>query len=235
MNRLVAIREWADARGMTGIDHPILIVVGDASRTAVVSNSDLDVNLVQPPRSIDEALQAGSDDVDRWIDAGTDLIALAGSDETAALITIGVLTKLDAAAILGLPTDRDDDTWMRDCANLRDRMRAVRPHLGEQADLLRALDAPVIAYLVGAISRARSRNTAVLIDGLAAIAAALIAQRSDTKVTEWLVLAQRTAHAAFQPAADRLDLDPILDLGLLDDAGTASVLALPIVRAALLR
>jgi nicotinate-nucleotide--dimethylbenzimidazole phosphoribosyltransferase len=235
MNRLLAIRRWADDRGIAGIDQPILIVVGADSHTAVVASSDLDVRMVQPPRDIDQAIQAGSDDADRLIDTGTDLLALAGSDETAALITIGVLTKLDAAAILGLPTELDDDTWMRECANLRDRMRHVRPHLGEHADLLRALDAPVIAYLVGAVSRARSRNTPVLVDGLAATAAALIAQRSDSKLTEWLLLAQRTAHAAFQPAADRLDLDPILDLGLRDEPGTASALALPIVRAALLR
>jgi nicotinate-nucleotide--dimethylbenzimidazole phosphoribosyltransferase len=235
MNRLLAIREWAGARGIARIDQPILIVVGAEVQTAVVSSSDLDVYMVQPPRDIDQAMKAGSDEVDRLIDAGTDLLALAGSDETAALITIGVLTKLDAAAILGLPTELDDDTWMRECANLRDRMREVRPHLGEQADFLRALDAPVIAYLVGAISRARSRNTPVLVDGLAATAAALIAQRSDSKLPEWMLLAQRTAHAAFQPAADRLALEPLLDLGLLDESGTASVLALPIVRASLLR
>ena len=235
MNRLVAIRDWADARGITQIDRPILIVVGVQSNTTIVANCDLDVHVVQPPRDIDEAMRAGSDDVDRWIDAGTDLVALAGSDENAALTAVGVLMKLDAAALLGLPTDRDDATWMRDCAYLRDRMRGVRPHRGEQMELLRALDSPAIAYLVGAVSRARSRNTPVLVDDLAATAAALIAQRTDSKITDWLVLAQRTAHAAFQPAADRLGLDPVIDIGLLDEPGTASVLALPIVRAALLR
>lgn len=234
MNRLDALRAWAERQGIDALTSPTLLVIGPSTHP-VVANADIDIAHITPPNDIRDARAAGAREIDRLVDAGCDGVALAGDDDDAALTTIGVITKRDAAAILGMPTDIDDQTWMSTCAALRDRMRTVRSHLGDPAEFLAALDSPGLAYLVGAIAQAGARRTPVILDGLSALAAALLVLRSDTKAHTWWIIAHRVDHAAFEPARERLDLEPVLDLGLVHEVGVGAALAVPIVQAALLR
>jgi nicotinate-nucleotide--dimethylbenzimidazole phosphoribosyltransferase len=236
MNRLAELHAWADDRGIAAIKEPVIVIAqtSPSALSPVVNNSDIRVDVITPPTRVSDAFTAGQEYADRLIDAGTNLIAVAGDDHLAAMAAIGVLTKSDAAAVLGLPTTGSDESWMNTCAQIRDRMRTIRPEVGEPDEFLTALDSSSLAYLTGLLTRASERETVALIDGLAATAAALIVRRMNSAADRWWLMAHREDHAAFDLAVDRLDIQPLIDVQLRDAPGVAAILALPIVHAALL-
>jgi nicotinate-nucleotide--dimethylbenzimidazole phosphoribosyltransferase len=234
MNRLDELNAWARERDLTGIINAVLVLV-DAPAAQSVLESPLTIRAITPPSDIDEAFTAGTDLTDELIDSGVDCITVCGVDIPAARTVIGVVTKRDAAELMGLPTELDDQTWMTQCGEVRDHMHAVRDHAGEPMDFLRAVSSPPIAMLTAVIARASERNTCVLIDGMTASAAALVVQRMDIKASAWWVMTQREDHTAHAIACERLDSGPLLTLGLRDEPGVGALLALPIVQAALLR
>jgi nicotinate-nucleotide--dimethylbenzimidazole phosphoribosyltransferase len=236
MNRLDVIRSWANDRGINTIKEPVAVIVQDteASLHPVLVNAEVNIDTPALPEGVSDAWTAGQQHADRIIDAGTNLIAVAGLDPMAAMTAIGVLTKSDAAAVLGLPVTGSDDVWMDTCARIRDRMHVIRPEAGEPHEFLIALDSPSVAYLTALISRACERETIVLIDGLTATAAALIVRRIHPDADRWWLHAHVEDHVAHGIALERLDAQPMIDLQLRDNPGVATTLTLPIVRAALL-
>jgi nicotinate-nucleotide--dimethylbenzimidazole phosphoribosyltransferase len=74
----------------------------------------------------------------------------------------------------------------------------------------------------------------VLLDGVATAAAALVAQRGSFRAVSWWVAAHRSPEPAHDLALDRLGLEPLLDLGVRAEDGTAALLGVPLVRAAAL-
>lgn len=234
MNRLDEIKAWAQEHGIGSITNAALILV-DVQATARVQDSEIPLRCVAAPITCAEAFTAGSSLADELIDSGTDLIAVSGLDLLAARTIIGVITKRDAAAIIGLPTQLDDVTWMTMCGEVRDHMHAVRAHVGEPMEFLNAVNSPSIAMLTGLILRASERNTCSVIDGTTAAAAALIAQRMSTKASGWWLMAQLEDHTAHALACERLDCTPLLDLSMCDEPGIGAVLSMPIIRAALPR
>lgn len=234
MNRLDELNAWAQQRNLTQITNAVLVLV-DAPAARSVLESPLTIRSITPPSDIDAAFAAGTDLANELIDSGVDCIAACGVDIPAARTVIGVVTKRDAAEVMGLPTEIDDVTWMTQCGEVRDHMHAVREHAGEPMDFLRAVNSPSIAMLTAVIAQASERNTCVLIDGMTASAAALIVQRMNIKASAWWVMAQLEDYSAHAIACDRLDSQPLLDLGLRDESGVGALLALPIVQAALLR
>jgi nicotinate-nucleotide--dimethylbenzimidazole phosphoribosyltransferase len=86
--------------------------------------------------------------------------------------------------------------------------------------------------MVGFLVRAAARRTPVLLDGVVATAAALVAQDLQPRCVRWWRSAQRTSEPAQAVALRRLGLEPILDLGVEAGDGTGGLLAVPMLRAA---
>lgn len=184
---------------------------------------------------IARAIRTGVQVADEEIDAGTDLVIvgdLGVGATTAAATLIAVLTGTEPVKVIGRGGGIDDDAWMRKVAAIRDaRLRAVA-HRGQHAELLAAAGGPDLAAMVGFLVRAASRRTAVLLDGVVAAAAALVAQDIQLRCIQWWQPAQRTSEPAQAVALAHLGLEPILDLGVEAGDGTGGLLAVPLLRAA---
>ena len=126
----------------------------------------------------------------------------------------------------------DDRTWIRKCAAVRDAMRAARPVIADQLDLLATAAGPDFAALTGFLMQAAIRRTPVLLDGLGSAACAVLAQRIAFRVPDWMLAAQLSPEPAYQKAIDRLGLEPLLDFKVRADGGCAALLALPLLRSA---
>ena len=88
--------------------------------------------------------------------------------------------------------------------------------------------------MTGFLLQAALRRTPVLLDGLVVSAAALVAQLASPRVVRWLRAAHLSAEPAHELALQRLELTPILRLGMRLGEGTGALVALPVLRAAAL-
>jgi nicotinate-nucleotide--dimethylbenzimidazole phosphoribosyltransferase len=181
------------------------------------------------------AFRLGATLADAEIDAGADLLmpSLIGvGHTTAASVMVGVLTGADAASVTGRGSGIDDLAWIRKCAAVRDAMRAARPHLADQIELLAVSAGPDFAAHTGFLLQAAVRRTPVLLDGLGSAACALLAQRIAFRSPDWMRAAHLSPEPAHTKALDRLSLEPLLDFEVRAGGGCAALLALPIVRSA---
>jgi nicotinate-nucleotide--dimethylbenzimidazole phosphoribosyltransferase len=181
------------------------------------------------------AFQLGAAVADAEIDAGADLLmpSLIGvGHSTPAAVLVGVLTGSDAASMTGRGSGIDDRAWIRKCAAVRDAMRAARPHLSDQIELLAVCGGPDFAAHTGFLLQAAVRRTPVLLDGVGSAACALLAQRIAFRSPDWTRAAHISPEPAHAKALDRLSLEPLVDFEVRAGGGCGALLALPIVRSA---
>jgi nicotinate-nucleotide--dimethylbenzimidazole phosphoribosyltransferase len=181
------------------------------------------------------AFRVGIAVADAEIDSGADLLmpSLIGvGHSTPAGVLIGVLTGADAAVVTGRGSGIDDRAWVRKCAAVRDAMRAARPVIADQIELLATVAGPDFAALTGFLMQAAIRKTPVLLDGLGSVACAVLAQRIAFRTPDWMLAAHLSPEPAYQKAIDRLGLEPLLDFKVRADGGCAALLALPLLRSA---
>jgi len=181
------------------------------------------------------ALRAGAAVADAEIDAGVDLLVLGDlgvGGTTVAAVLIAACLRKGPVEVVGRGSGVDDATWMRKTATIRDAVRRSRRHATRPSVLLQTVGSADTAAAVGFLLRAAARRTPVLLDGVVSVAAALVASRGVPGAESWWVLAARSAEPALVLAADRLKLEPLLDLGAGRGGGTAALTALPVLRAA---
>lgn len=169
------------------------------------------------------------------IDAGADLLVpgdMGIGNTTPAAALVGLLADLGPADVVGRGTGIDDVTWMRKTAAVRDAMRRGRPVKGDPVALLAAVGGPDFAAMTGFLLQAAALRTPVLLDGVVSCACALVAHRIAFRARAWWCAGHRSTEPAAVAALSRLDLEPILDLGMRLGEGSGALVALPVLTAA---
>lgn len=181
------------------------------------------------------AIAAGRRIADEEVDSGADLL-IAGDmgigNTTPAAVLVGALTETEPVLVVGRGTGIDDNAWMRKAAAVRDAMYRARPHTGNPKALLRTVAGADLAAMAGFLAQAAVRRTPVILDGVVVTAAALVANDLAPGAVGWWVAGHRSPEPAHSLALRRLDLEPLLDLGLRLGEGSGAALALPLVRSA---
>ncbi|MGW6061802.1 nicotinate-nucleotide--dimethylbenzimidazole phosphoribosyltransferase [Streptomyces sp. NPDC055189] len=182
------------------------------------------------------AVRAGMAVADEEADSGTDLVVLGDvsvGGTTPAATLVAALCGTDASVVTGRGGSPIDDlAWMRKCAAVRDSLRRARPVLGDQLELLAAVGGADIAAMTGFLLQSAVRRTPVILDGVVAAAAALVAQRVAFRAPDWWLAGHSSGEPAQAKALDRMALDPVLEQGVQVGEGVGALLALPLVRAA---
>jgi nicotinate-nucleotide--dimethylbenzimidazole phosphoribosyltransferase len=88
------------------------------------------------------------------------------------------------------------------------------------------------AALAGFIVGAAALQVPVVVDGVIAAAALLVASRLVPGVEQCVIAGHRSSEPGSAAVLVELDADPVLDLGLRLGEGTGALLALPLVEAA---
>lgn len=104
--------------------------------------------------------------------------------------------------------------------------------LREPIEVLAAFGGFEIAMMVGAILVATSKRHLVLIDGMAACAALMLAARIASPVTDYCVFCRSHAHRGLDKALHLFRASALLELDLESNDGTGATLAWPLVRSA---
>ena len=105
-------------------------------------------------------------------------------------------------------------------------------HLANPIDILAALGGHDIAAMVGAILVAASRRHLVVLDGMPAYAAFLVATQLVPEVKAYGVFCHSHSHQGLHRARSLFDAAPMLELGLESIDGTGAVLAWPLIQSA---
>ncbi len=143
---------------------------------------------------------------------------------------IASLCGLDAATVTGRGTGIDDGRMARKVEIVR---AAVERAAGaDPIGLLASLGGLEIAALAGYIVGGAAAGVPVLLDGVIAMAAALVATALAPESLGYLIAGHRSTEPGATAALEHLGLTPVLDLGMRLGEGTGACLALPVVQSA---
>ncbi|MEX7469851.1 nicotinate-nucleotide--dimethylbenzimidazole phosphoribosyltransferase, partial [Mycobacterium adipatum] len=175
---------------------------------------------VEDALSAEEALaavQAGRSIADEEVDGGADLL-IAGDmgigNTTPATTLIAALTGSEPVAVIGRGTGIDDLGWARKATAIRDALYRARSVVADPLALLRVCGGADLAAMAGFLAQAAVRRTPVLLDGVVVTAAALVADELAPGARAWWRAGHRSTEPAHTLALQRLDLEPIVDLGM---------------------
>lgn len=152
---------------------------------------------------------------------------------TAASALVAVLADVPVERATGRGTGVDDAAWAHKVGVIRAAIAANRPDRDDALDVLAKLGGFEIAGLAGLMLGAAAARVPVVLDGLIASAAALVAVRLAPRVRGFLLASHRSVEPGHAPLLDALGLVPLLDLELRLGEGTGAALALGIIEAAL--
>ena len=102
----------------------------------------------------------------------------------------------------------------------------------DPVEVLAAFGGFEIAMMVGAMLVAASRRHLILVDGLAACAALMVAARIAAPVTDYCVFCRSRSHLGLDRALGLFRASALLELALDSTDGTGATLAWPLVRSA---
>ena len=156
---------------------------------------------------------------------------------------LGVGSHLSAALLLSRLTDtparellvsgRDGDAeGLNHLLAVAQAAHARHRELREPIELLAALGGFELAMMVGAILVATSKRHLVMIDGIAACAALLLAARIATPVTDYCVFCRSQSHRGLSKALHLFRASALLELDMDSTDGSGATLAWPLVRSA---
>ncbi|MFC9846965.1 nicotinate-nucleotide--dimethylbenzimidazole phosphoribosyltransferase [Streptomyces sp. NPDC060223] len=157
-------------------------------------------------------------------------MGIANTTPSAALIS--VFTGTDPAEVTGRGTGINDETLARKTEVVR---RAIELHQPDPADpigVLAAIGGLEHAAMVGLLLGGASLRTPVILDGVSAGAAALVARAIAPEVLAACIAGHRSAEPGHVAALNKLGLRPLVDLDLRLGEGTGALLALPVVQSA---
>jgi nicotinate-nucleotide--dimethylbenzimidazole phosphoribosyltransferase len=212
----------------------IVLGVPGPALVALAERHDIGVRAVSLPGDPRAALSAGLAVAEEEIESGADLLVLTGSDASDAPATlIGLLTDTEPVALLPRGVDASDSAaWIARAAHLRNERGRVARLRTRTDDLLAELGSPAVSSAVGVALSAAARRTPLILDGAPAVAAAVLCLDIQSRASQWWQIADTSPDRAHRRAVERLDLQPLLDLGTDLGDGTAGVLASAVLRTA---
>ncbi|MDP3711330.1 MAG: nicotinate-nucleotide--dimethylbenzimidazole phosphoribosyltransferase [Mycobacteriales bacterium] len=193
---------------------------------------------VEPAMTRDEAVQAlevGIAVAQELVAAGHDVL-LSGdmgiANTTASAALIAAFTGAAAEVVTGRGTGVDDETLARKTDVVRRALSLHQPHPGDPVGALAAVGGLEHAAIAGFVLGASAARVPVILDGVIAGAAALVAAALAPDCLDACLAGHRSAEPGHAVALEHLGLRPLVDLELRLGEGTGAVLALPLVQAA---
>ncbi|WP_405020421.1 nicotinate-nucleotide--dimethylbenzimidazole phosphoribosyltransferase [Kitasatospora sp. NBC_00070] len=191
-----------------------------------------------PAMSRDEALKA----IEVGIETARDLVAAGNkvlitgdmgiANTTASSALIAVFAGVDPAEVTGRGTGIDDETHARKIDVIRRALTLHQPDPSDPIGVLAAVGGLEHAAIAGFLLGAASLRTPVILDGVIAGSAALVAKAIAPEVLAACIAGHRSAEPGHQAALAKLGLRPLIELDLRLGEGTGALLALPLVQSA---
>jgi len=192
----------------------------------------------EPAMTREEAQQA----IEVGIEIARDLVAagnrclLTGdmgiANTTASAALIAAFTGASAATVTGRGTGVDDETLARKVDVVERALARHRPDPTDPLGALAAVGGLEHAAIAGFLLGAAATRTPVVLDGVIAGSAALVAQALAPDSVGAMVAGHRSVEPGASVALAALELTPLVDLDLRLGEGSGAALALPLLQSA---
>jgi nicotinate-nucleotide--dimethylbenzimidazole phosphoribosyltransferase len=195
--------------------------------------ADLAVEPAMTADDVDCALNVGVDVAVALVDGGARALVtgeMGIGNTTAAAAIIAALTGRTASDVTGRGTGIDDATLARKVAVVEQALG----RLGDNRDgraVLAEVGGLEIAALVGFIVGGAARRVPVVVDGVIAGAALLVAAELCPRAVAFCFAGHRSTEPGATAVLEHLELEPLLDLGMRLGEGSGACLALPVLEA----
>lgn len=133
---------------------------------------------------------------------------------------------------VGRGTGVDDEGLARKASAARAALELHRDHLDDPLEALRRVGGRELAAMAGAILAARLQRVPVVLDGYVATAAASVLHALDASALDHCVAGHLSAETAHARLLAKLEMKPLLDLGLRLGEGSGGALAVSMIKAA---
>jgi nicotinate-nucleotide--dimethylbenzimidazole phosphoribosyltransferase len=153
-----------------------------------------------------------------------------GSEESAALV-LSRLTDTPAHELLNRGP-QGDAHQLAHVLQLAQAAQARHREVTDPVEVLAAFGGFETAVMVGTMLVAASKRHLIMVDGMAACAALLVAARIAESVTDYCLFCRSTSHAGLDKALSLFQASALLQLGLEAADGTGASLSLPLVASA---
>jgi nicotinate-nucleotide--dimethylbenzimidazole phosphoribosyltransferase len=185
------------------------------------------------PADFDYAWRVGEERAGIACDGGA-MVLIGGEmgigNTTAASCLIGLLCDVPAEHVVGRGAGIDDDTLRHKQTVVAQAMERVRDlGAGNAHEIACQVGGLEVISLAGFYSEAARRGRTILVDGLIATSAALLADAIHRGARNQMIASHRSAEPGHLSALEMLQLEPVLDLGMRLGEASGALACLPLL------
>jgi len=217
-----------------GVASEVVAAPGLTVRKVMAGTADMTQGPAMTPAQVQAAIEVG-------IEVATDLVAQGNrllvvgdmgiANTTASAALISVFTGLDTADVTGRGTGIDNAMLKRKVSVIETAIRINAASPKDPIAALAGVGGLEHAAMVGYLLAAAALRTPVILDGVIACSAALVARAIAPRAADYWVAGHRSVEPGAAAALVHLDLVPLVDLGLRLGEGSGATLAVPFVQA----
>ncbi|MGC0405229.1 nicotinate-nucleotide--dimethylbenzimidazole phosphoribosyltransferase [Streptomyces sp. SAI-126] len=154
------------------------------------------------------------------------------ANTTASAALTAAFTGADPDEVTGHGAGIDEPTRLRKAQVVREALHLHQPDPRDPIGVVSAVGGLEHAALAGFVLAAAAHRVPVILDGVIASSAALVAAALSPSALDACVAGHRSVEPGHAIALRHLRLHPLVDLGLRLGEGTGALLALPLIQAA---
>ncbi|MEA3405957.1 MAG: nicotinate-nucleotide--dimethylbenzimidazole phosphoribosyltransferase [Pseudomonadota bacterium] len=184
---------------------------------------------------LQKAMKVGKRAVTRALDSEADLFIggeMGIGNTSAATAIISQVCQQPIAELVGRGTGVNDEQLAHKQSVLESALTLHKLEMQTPEEVLRCLGGLEIAALTGAYLECAKVGLPMVVDGVIACSAALIAFDMQPKIKDWMLFGHQSVEPAQQAVFKHMDVSPILDLSMRLGEGTGAAIAIPVIRLA---
>jgi nicotinate-nucleotide--dimethylbenzimidazole phosphoribosyltransferase len=208
---------------------------GLLARRVASGTADMTQGPAMTPVQVQEAIAVGIEVARDLVAAGNRLLVTGDmgiANTTASAALISVITGLDVVDVTGRGTGIDDAMLEHKISVIETAIRVNEASAQDPVATLAGVGGLEHAGMVGFLLAAAALHTPVILDGVIACSAALVARAIAPHAADYWVAGHRSFEPGASAALAHLDLAPLIDLELRLGEGSGAALAVPLVQVA---
>ena len=217
-----------------GVAGEVLPAQGLQARKIAAGTADMTQGPAMTPAQVLAAIDVGIEVARDCVAAGSRLLVTGDmgiANTTASAALISVFTGLDVADVTGRGTGIDNPMLAHKVSVIETAIRTNQASPNDPLQALAAVGGFEHAGVVGYLLAAAALRTPVILDGVIACSAALVARAIAPVAADYWIAGHRSVEPGASAALAHLDLAPLVDLGMRLGEGSGAALAVPLVQA----
>jgi nicotinate-nucleotide--dimethylbenzimidazole phosphoribosyltransferase len=217
-----------------GVGGEVPAAPGLIARKVAAGTADMSKGPAMTPDQVQAAVEVGIDVARDLVAQGNRLLVTGDmgiANTTASAALISVFTGSDVVQVTGRGTGIDDLMLAHKVSVIESAIKVNAASLQDPVAALACVGGFEHAGMVGFLLEAAALHTPVILDGVIACSAALVAKAISPDAADYWVAGHRSVEPGASVALAHLGLEPLVDLGIRLGEGSGAALAVPLVQA----